>query len=217
MNVINLPISIGEAMDKLTILDIKKDNIKDIRLSDIETEYNLLYEHLQQYLNQHYYYYKIMKNVNLIIWNLMDVLRKPNANLSDEEYLKICKKTIELNDLRFRIKNKINKASCSFLREQKGYDFTRIVIDINEHILNLEEITSIIHYISFFYDEIVIVSNSVCEYLFNIDNIVFVSETKYDINYSLKHKTYQDSLLETKIDLQLFNLVHSKQHNNINL
>ena len=44
-----LPVSLGEAMDKLTILDIKLDQIKDNRRIDVEKEYDLLYEKLNHF------------------------------------------------------------------------------------------------------------------------------------------------------------------------
>ena len=45
-NQISLPISLGEAIDKLTILDIKLDKIKDSRVIDVKKEYDLLHEKL---------------------------------------------------------------------------------------------------------------------------------------------------------------------------
>ena len=46
---IDLPVSLGEALDKLSILDIKLDKIKDERKKDVEKEYNILYENLKIY------------------------------------------------------------------------------------------------------------------------------------------------------------------------
>ena len=51
MRGIELPVSLGEALDKLTILDIKREKIKDERLKDVEYEYGLLYEKLEDYIN----------------------------------------------------------------------------------------------------------------------------------------------------------------------
>ena len=47
-----------------------------------------------------------MKKVNLLIWDMMDILRDEDIN--EELYLKICKECSEYNDIRFRVKNKIN-------------------------------------------------------------------------------------------------------------
>ena len=46
MSEIELPVSLGEALDKLTILDIKKEKIKDERYKDVEYEYSLLHDKL---------------------------------------------------------------------------------------------------------------------------------------------------------------------------
>ena len=66
-----LSVSLGEAIDKLTILDIKLDKIKDNRRIDVQTEHDLLYEKLSHFLIKHNDLYQSMKKVNLIIWNMM--------------------------------------------------------------------------------------------------------------------------------------------------
>ena len=102
-DLIYLPVSLGEAIDKLTILDIKLEKIKDNRRLDVQKEYDLLYEKLKEYFNE---FYISLKKINLIIWDQMDILR--DGNLNDNDYFKLCKECIECNDIRFRIKNKIN-------------------------------------------------------------------------------------------------------------
>ena len=66
---------------------------------------------------------------------MMNLLR--DGNLNNDEYLKICKKTIDDNDIRFRIKNKINNIPQSLIKEQKGYNITRILLDMRAGKLNL--------------------------------------------------------------------------------
>ena len=149
-----LPVSLGEAMDKLTILDIKLDKIKDNRRIDVQNEYDLLYEKLNHGLIKHEDLYQSMKKVNLMIWNMMDVLR--DGNVDDEEYLKVCKECVEYNDIRFRVKNKINYASKSSLKEQKSYKVNRLLIELSDNIANVEDFVRPIKYYSLFYDEIVI-------------------------------------------------------------
>ena len=149
-----LPVSLGEAMDKLTILDIKLDKIKDNRRIDVQNEYDLLYEKLNHGLIKHEDLYQSMKKVNLMIWNMMDVLR--DGNVDNEEYLKVCKECVEYNDIRFRIKNKINYASKSSLKEQKSYKVNRLLIELSDNIANVEDFVRPIKYYSLFYDEIVI-------------------------------------------------------------
>ena len=124
MTCICLPISVGEAIDKLTILDIKMERIADIaRKADVQREHDALLKHdmLNSFIQTHADLYNTMKKANAILWDMMDVLR---TNISTEEYLKTCKDCIEFNDIRFRIKARINQASNSELREQKGYKTT---------------------------------------------------------------------------------------------
>ena len=104
-NILYLPVSLGEAIDKLTILDIKYDKIKDNRRNEVKIEYDMLYERLKDFIEKYNLYYKIMKQINLDIWDMMDLLR--DSNISNEDYLVKCKECVEANDIRFRIKNKI--------------------------------------------------------------------------------------------------------------
>ena len=130
-DLIYLPVSLGEAIDKLTILDIKLEKIKDNRRLDVQKEYDLLYEKLKEFLIKYDDLYQSMKKVNLLIWNMMDILR--DGDISNEEYLKVCKECIEYNDIRFRVKNKINYVSESLLKEQKSYKVNRLLININNN------------------------------------------------------------------------------------
>jgi hypothetical protein len=127
MSCVHLPTSIGEAIDKLTILDIKMERISDIaRKADVRREHDALLKHyeLNDFIQTHSGLYNTMKKANAIIWDMMDVLRDGASGVSGEEYLKMCKDCIEFNDIRFRIKARINQASNSELREQKSYKVT---------------------------------------------------------------------------------------------
>jgi hypothetical protein len=85
-----LPVSIGEAIDKLTILDIKYDKIKDNdRKCNVKIEFDMLYEKMKDIIEEYKLYYNIMKIINLDIWDMMDILR--DADVSNEEYLIKCK------------------------------------------------------------------------------------------------------------------------------
>lgn len=154
-NLIHLPVSIGEAIDKLTILDIKIVKINDKRKIDVVNEYQLLYDKLKVFIGKHNNLYQQMKKVNLLIWDMMDELR--DGNLNDIKYLKICKKCIEYNDIRFRIKNKINDKSKSILKEQKGYLINNISIKICENV-SIENIINPIKYLSLIKDQVSIFS-----------------------------------------------------------
>jgi hypothetical protein len=179
-NLLYLPVSLGEAIDKLTILDIKCDKINDIRKNDVKKEYDILYESLKEFIQTYRTLYETMKKVNLIIWEQMDVLR--DGNTSDEEYMKLCKECILSNDMRFRIKNKINLISNSALKEQKSYKINRLQIFLNCSTEYIRLFIEPIRYFSYIYDEIIIhSSNDISELkqIFDYDNTI-----KYNIDAS---------------------------------
>jgi hypothetical protein len=112
-----------------------------------------------------------MKQINLDIWDMMDILR--DSNVSNENYLIKCKECVEANDIRFRIKNKINFVSNSLLKEQKGYNTLRIVLDVNNYVIEQKELYNLIKYYSFLYDELILLCKD--------DNVdMFNNEFKYD-------------------------------------
>lgn len=153
---IYLPVSIGEAIDKLTILDIKLARISDSRAVDVKREYDLLYDRLQPFVEQYRSLYTSMKKVNTLIWDFMDDLR--DGMLERDAYMILCKKTIDFNDIRFRIKNKINSVSGSFLKEQKGYTVNSVLV--TGEISDMDHIVMPVRYYSYLYDYVIIHSNN---------------------------------------------------------
>jgi hypothetical protein len=177
---VHLPTSIGEAIDKLTILDIKLERIADIaRKADVQREHDALLKHseLTDFIQTHSDLYNTMKKANAIIWDMMDVLRDGASRVSGEEYLKTCKDCIEFNDIRFRIKARINQASNSELREQKSYNttvFKLVIIGLHEsHAPIVQDILQRpLQYYGILYDEVQIVEtveNASATLLFNAD------------------------------------------------
>ena len=180
-NLLYLPVSLGEAIDKLTILDIKFDKIIDNRKIDVKKEYDLLHEKIKDFIIKYENLYQTMKKVNLLIWDMMDKLR--DGNINEELYLKVCKECIDYNDIRFRVKNKINYISNSLLKEQKSYKINTLVVIINKTIINNSSILlNIIKYFSFVYDEINIVSE------FNIDYLKKYFEYDITIFFNIEYK-----------------------------
>lgn len=182
-NILYLPVSLGEAIDKLTILDIKCEKIKDGRQNEAKKEYNMLHEKLEEFIVKYKELYQCMKKINLIIWDQMDTLR--DGNINDISYTELCKKCIISNDIRFRIKNKINLVSNSILKEQKSYKLNRIIIELesDENILSL--FIKPIQHFSYIYDEIIINSTK------NIDMI----RNKFYYDDTIKYNISTDDLL----------------------
>jgi len=203
-----LPVSLGEAIDKLTILDIKLSKINDDRKNDVKNEYELLYDKLKENVVKYNNLYETMKKLNLLIWNMMNILRDGDVN--DNEYLKTCKECIEFNDIRFRVKNKINYISESFLKEQKSYKINRLVIIINKDCYDVV-LLNIIKYFSFIYDEINIVSSFSLSYIrdfFYYDiSILFKTDNEFiDCkNKVIENKEYNDDAI-----YELFNITEKE-------
>lgn len=153
-NGIVLPVSLGEAIDKLTILDIKKQKITDERLTYVEREYDVLFTNLEYFIKKHMYYYRLLLKINKDIWEMQDEFRYSN----DEKYKnELCLKIIDDNDRRFRVKKKINNLCNSDLKEQKGY--VKKTAFILTHLGLGDNITSngAVRYLSTCYDRVVVV------------------------------------------------------------
>jgi len=153
-SLIYLPVSLGEALDKLTILDIKLDKIRDKRKEDVQKEYNILYDQLKDQIQEHNFHYDILKNINLNIWDMQDLFRESK---DENEKNGLCMEIIDENDRRFRVKNKINNICKSSIKEQKGYNKTKAFvlthIDLGDNLTAL----GAIRYYSTIYDEVIVV------------------------------------------------------------
>jgi hypothetical protein len=152
---ITLPVSLGEALDKLTILDIKLNKITDSRRENVQTEYTLLDKTLQTYRLTYAYYYKLLKEINLEIWELQDRFHGKETGL--EEGAAICKKILEENDRRFRVKSKLNHAAASTLKEQKGYNKKEAFVYSHLGLGDMFWMNGAVRYLATAYDEVVVV------------------------------------------------------------
>lgn len=172
-----LPVSLGEAMDKLSILDIKLDKITDNRRDNVKNEYDMLFKMLKDDVNKYTLYYNIMKIVNLEIWDMMNLLR--DVEEYNHNYMVLCRECMISNDIRFRIKNKINYISNCSLKEQKGYKVMSILFDTRNPSIYLDDLINPIKYYSFLYDEIIILTNmnekSIFEKHFSYDPSVIIT------------------------------------------
>ena len=126
MNKILVEVSVGELFDKISILEIKKDKIKDKeKLKYIVDEYNLLKE---QMLNNVKLNEKLkglfdtLKDINSTLWVIEDDKRLCEKN-SDfgEKFIKLSRDIHFLNDKRASIKLDINNQTGSKIKEIKEY------------------------------------------------------------------------------------------------
>jgi hypothetical protein len=122
---INVPVSIGEIIDKLSILQVKKTKISDeIKLSFINVEFELLYNLCSTYLDDSHIesiYHKLV-TVNSDLWDVEDKLRIMESEQTfNDEFISLARKVYFTNDERFRLKNEINLSTNSEIREIKEY------------------------------------------------------------------------------------------------
>ena len=126
MNKILVEVSVGELFDKISILEIKKDKIKDKeKLNYILDEYNLLKEQMvdKVKLNEKLTsLFDALKDINSKLWVIEDDKRLCEKN-SDfgEKFIKLSRDIHFLNDKRASIKLEINNQTGSKIKEIKEY------------------------------------------------------------------------------------------------
>ena len=123
---ISVPVSVGELIDKLSILHIKKNKIDDEKkLEFINNEFESLYNIASYYLNDEKINqaYHNLCEVNSSLWDVEDKLREyERTQVFEGHFISLARKVYITNDKRFEIKNYINEISGSELREQKSYE-----------------------------------------------------------------------------------------------
>jgi len=126
MNKILVEISVGELLDKISILKIKKEKIKDTdKLKFVDDEYNILKDQLDKNIkvdNKLNELFDSLKNVNSKLWIIEDEKRLYEKN-SDfgEKFIKVSRDIHFLNDERSKIKLEINNYTGSKIKEIKQY------------------------------------------------------------------------------------------------
>ena len=126
MNKILVEVSVGELFDKISILEIKKDKIKDKeKLKFIIDEYNVLKEQMvnKVKLNEKLSdLFDTLKDINSKLWVIEDDKRLCEKN-SDfgEKFIKLSRDIHFLNDKRASIKLEINNQTGSKIKEIKEY------------------------------------------------------------------------------------------------
>lgn len=121
---VNVPISIGELFDKITILEIKLSQVKnEDKLKNITIEHNHL-KKISASINTKSIDYLIgnLKEVNMALWNIENTIRaKEKLQEFDLEFIKIARSVYKNNDLRADIKKQINMLTNSLLCEEKEH------------------------------------------------------------------------------------------------
>ena len=123
---INTPISLGELVDKISILIIKQKNITDeTKLDHVKKELDFLQKTLMNYVQQKEInnYLENLININSKLWNIEDDIREcERKKLFDQTFIDLARSVYFTNDERAKVKNDINKAFGSELVEVKSYE-----------------------------------------------------------------------------------------------
>ena len=119
-------ISAGELLDKISILEIKLEKIKDkSSLYEINKEYESLKETQKSSIDiteKIKYLFDEIKNVNSELWNIEDKLRNCEKNKDfGKTFIKLARDVYFNNDKRSKIKSEINKLLGSNIKEIKQY------------------------------------------------------------------------------------------------
>tara|TARA_A100001035_G_C27516786_1_gene378973 strand:- start:144 stop:533 length:390 start_codon:yes stop_codon:yes gene_type:complete len=125
---IQINISVGELIDKITILQIKKEKIKDLeKLKIVSHELELLENSLNSFekskKNELENFMIELKKINQKLWIIEDDIRLLEKNKKfDDNFIELARSVYITNDKRFEIKNKINRLFSSNIEEVKSYE-----------------------------------------------------------------------------------------------
>ena len=122
--IINVPISVGELIDKITILEIKKDKLKNLKLKNILKELSFLRAVLEKnsILIPDEIYFQL-KTINLKLWDIEDKIRIKEKNKEfDNEFIELARSVYLNNDRRSETKKELNIIFNSEIIEEKSYE-----------------------------------------------------------------------------------------------
>ena len=121
-----IPVSVGELFDKITILEIKIENLQEKNaLNNVKTEHdqlntiynnNFLKDEIARVL------FNDLKEINQKLWDIEDKIRdKERSKKFDKEFIELARNVYFTNDERSRIKRNINETFGSKIIEEKSY------------------------------------------------------------------------------------------------
>lgn len=124
---ISTPVSYGEILDKITILEIKAIKIKDEqKRKNVKYELNILLQTWNEHVKQSNDLDNLkerLKQVNQSLWDIEDNIRiKESKNQFNNEFIQIARSVYYENDKRAEVKKEINLFLGSELVEEKSYE-----------------------------------------------------------------------------------------------
>jgi hypothetical protein len=126
MNKIIIEVSIGELLDKISILEIKKEKIKNPeKLKFINNEHSILKDQLEKNVKSNdklNNFFQSLKEINAKLWDIEDNKRQCEKDKDfGEKFIKLSRDVHFLNDDRAKIKLEINNHTRSVIKEIKEY------------------------------------------------------------------------------------------------
>jgi len=125
MNKMNVTVNIEELLEKLSILKIKSEKIKDKqKLLHVINEFDLIENISTDFLiiQSVSFHFQDLYEVNKKLWDIEERIRvKERSGEFDSEFIELARNVYLTNDYRFNLKNKINEITNSVIKEQKSY------------------------------------------------------------------------------------------------
>lgn len=121
---ITIPVSVGELIDKYSILQIKRSKVKGVKLENVQNEINSLTSYVSKFITIDTIstLYEDLLGVNTQLWEVEDEIRiLENQKVFNDKFMQLARSVYYLNDERFSIKNKINVLTDSEIQEVKQY------------------------------------------------------------------------------------------------
>jgi len=210
-------VSLGELLDKYSILELKREFIFDSAkkacvILELSYLHNVVKDYIERIVSIEY---KLLKYINKVIWDLNDNY----VNLSEFDG----KRIMNENNARFRIKNWINNKAQSTVKEQKSYKDTKCIIRPKPNTfqsLNARDVLLFAFFKTLYYDNVVIIipkqlehirlilENALCdgEYGCGIDNISILDS--YNIEHTVCFDIDISSIPHEFIDIMLNHKFH---------
>jgi hypothetical protein len=191
-------VSVGEAVDKLSILHLKKNKINDKeKLAEIAKEIGALSQ-CNDIINNNFFYYRQLMYVNEEIWDMTDTIKGMNVNENQQLFASISNKIFNFNQKRFRLKNLFNLLADSSLKEQKSYATAVCQIYIENKNCLFDKFAEI-NYLCVEYDKINFITP--CLETGEIINNIYKHFITFDVNHA------------KSINISNFNISENLRHN----
>ena len=150
------PSSYGEALDRLTILELKLQYIEDGRREDVQREYDELKALVAHLIEKDRYHYERLLEVNHIMWEIQNILHGAYNLEKDKRYFLMEQLAVE-NQRRFRIKRTMNEILGSHHKEQKGYKGKKAFLLAHQGMGDIIFMNSAVRFLATNYDEVKVV------------------------------------------------------------